>query len=290
METGRDDFSIALRSAFLKRETQQKFSLLALILLSLLLLFVETFENKYLDNIRFAIKDGIYRSSVVVSYPAEGIKVFKFKLQNHFSIFDKNEKMLNELKHLRKLNFQLNYLKAENKILSELVLTKTFSDFDVVQAKVLIDKKSPFLKSFIINKGKDFNFKKGMAVLSDGILLGRIVEVNYFSSRVLLLEDLNSKIPVIIEPFGFQAILSGKGKQLPILDFLPKQQKIKNGDIVYTSGKDGILTSGIPIGKVFVENNILKVELISNISQANYVNVVLKVKENKINNSNGTNN
>ena len=74
METGRDDFAIALRSAFLKKETQQKFSLLVLIILSILLLAVETFQNKYLDYVRFVIKDGIYRGSVVISYPGEGIK------------------------------------------------------------------------------------------------------------------------------------------------------------------------------------------------------------------------
>ena len=67
-------------------------------------------------------------------------------------------------------------------------------------AKVLIDKQSPFLRSVIINKGSKNNIELGMVVLDDGYLVGKIVEVNFFTSRVLLISDINSKIPVSLQP------------------------------------------------------------------------------------------
>ena len=71
----------------------------------------------------------------------------------------------------------------------------------------MLDKNSPYLNSAIINKGRNAGIKLGMPVLSKGNLAGRVVEVNFISSRILLLNDLNSRIPVVISPNGEQAIL-----------------------------------------------------------------------------------
>ena len=148
------------------------------------------------------------------------------------------------------------------------------------RSKVLIDKKSPFLKSIIINKGFNFGIEKGMAVLDGFYMVGRITEVNYLSSRALLISDLNSKIPVMIEPSGAKAIMSGTGKNYAILDFLPKNQKLENDNIVYTSGSDGIFSAGIPIGKIKLFEKKYRVEFFSDLSQINFIKVKLKKEKN----------
>ena len=140
----------------------------------------------------------------------------------------------------------------------------------------MIDKQSPYLNSFIINIGSNKNIKNGMAVLDGKNFVGRIVDVNFFSSRVLLVSDLNSKIPVIIEPSGHHAILSGYGTNKPILEYLPENYTIQDGDKVYTSGKEGIFSPGIPIGEVKIENNIIKVLLFSDLSQITFININLE--------------
>ena len=124
-----------------------------------------------------------------------------------------------------------------------------------------------------------------MAVLDGKYFIGRIVETNFFSSRVLLISDLNSKIPVIIEPNGYQAILSGTGNEYPLLDYLPRNHTLAEGNTIYTSGKEGIFSSGIPIGKVILDDdeNIL-VELFSNFTQLSYVNIDLNITNNGANN------
>ena len=139
----------------------------------------------------------------------------------------------------------------------------------------MIDKQSPYLNSFIINVGSNKGIKNGFAVLDGNNFIGRIVDVNFFSSRVLLVSDLNSKIAVVVEPSPHHAILSGHGMNKPTLEYLPKKHTIQNGDIVYTSGKEGIFSSGIPIGEVKIENNLITVLLFSDLSQITFININL---------------
>ena len=104
------------------------------------------------------------------------------------------------------------------------------SAFTTITAKVIIDKNSPYLNSVIINRGSSSRIKLGMPVLSEGNLVGRVVEVNFLSARILLLNDLNSKIPVMISPEGSQAILSGRGENKPKLEYLPEKFEL-NDDV-----------------------------------------------------------
>ena len=90
---------------------------------------------------------------------------------------------------------------------------------DRVYAKVLSDKNSPFLKSIIINKGSKHKINLGAVVKDKEYLIGKIVEVNYSTSRVLLLSDINSKIPVLIEPQGLLSILSGTGNKEGVIQY-----------------------------------------------------------------------
>ena len=152
----------------------------------------------------------------------------------------------------------------------------------MVIAKVLIDKQSPFLKSIIINRGSKNNLKKGMAVLSDNYLIGKIVEVNYLTSRVLLLSDLNSRIPVSIEPGNIQSILSGDGKNSGKIQYTKNNSEINSASIIYTSGTGGLLKPGIPIGKIDNIENQKMADFFVDFTQLRYVQVASYAeKENK---------
>ena len=139
----------------------------------------------------------------------------------------------------------------------------------------MLDKQSPYLNSFIINIGSNKNIKNGMAALDGKNFIGRIVDVNFFSSRVLLVSDLNSKISVITEPSTHHAILSGHGESEPTLEYLPENHNIQDGDKVYTSGKAGIFSPGIPVGEVKIKDDIIKVLLFSDLSQITFININL---------------
>ena len=139
----------------------------------------------------------------------------------------------------------------------------------------MLDKQSPYLNSFVINVGSNKGIKNGMAALDGKNFIGRIVDVNFFSSRVLLVSDLNSKIPILSEPSANHAILSGHGTSEPTLEYLPENHNIQDGDKIYTSGKEGIFITGIPIGEAKIVKNKIKVLLFSDLRQITFINIDL---------------
>ena len=273
MDTRRDDIGIVIRSAFLKRGTQQRFSLFVLIIFSIILIYVETIKSKPFDYLRSFIKDAIYRGSVIVSSPAKGIKFFSNSLAEHLRVFEENVRLKEENKELKEKKYYNSFLLIENNELKKIINEKKTISSNLITARVILDKKSPYLNSFIIGSGSNKKIKNSMPALDGSNFIGRVVNVNFFSSRILLITDLNSKIPVVIEPSGYNAILSGRGDNKPALDYLPKSNTLKPGDKVYTSGKEGIFKPGIPIGEVEFSNQNPFVKLASDINQITFVNI-----------------
>ena len=279
METSRDDFVIAIRSAFLKKGTQQRFSLLSLILFSIIFLILGSLNFKAIDYVKIFIREITYRSSFIISAPENFVKNSYILVQNHLNLYNENENNKSELAKLKSKDLVNEFIIMENKRLKEVVddyLVKS----DAVIAKVLSDKGSPFLKSIIINKGSKHQIKLGMAVLDGEYLVGKIVEVNYYSSRVLLLSDLNSKIPVIVEPNEVFSILSGTGQENGIIQYSMKYDDIRSESVIYTSGVGGLFRAGIPIGKINDTsiNEEKKVQFFSDFSQLRFVKVFSFIK------------
>jgi rod shape-determining protein MreC len=279
METSRDDFIIAIRSAFLKKENKQRFSLLGLILFSVIFLILGSFNFKVIDYIKIGIKEITYRSSLIVSVPENLIKNSLFKVDEHFNHYEDYQKIKYELNLLKSKDLSKTISNLENIKLKKLIDDYFITDNEIF-AKVLIDKQSPFLRSVILNKGSRNNIKLGMAVL-DGIhLVGKVVEVNYLTSRVLLLSDINAKIPVSLEPGDIQAIMSGTGKDKGILQYTKEPDSGKKNEdvLVFTSGAGGLFKSGIPIGIIKKEKNLLNKEKIVefgiDFSQLKYVKIL----------------
>jgi rod shape-determining protein MreC len=276
METSRDDVGIAIRSAFLVKGTKQKFSLLVLIILSIAFLFAERIDTKPLNYLRSFIKDTIYRSSALVNFPLKTISNVTVDIKKHLTLYDNYSQLVIENKELKNSVLKSEFLELENVQLKKVVEGEKNSSFNVISARVMLDKQSPYLNSFILNIGSNKNIKNGMAVLEGNNFIGRIVDVNFFSSRVLLISDLNSRVPVITQPEGYHAILSGHAENESALKYLPDNNNIKDGDKVYTSGKAGIFSPGIPIGEIKVKGNIVKVLPFSELNQITFVNIQLQ--------------
>ena len=275
MSTSRDDFGIAIRSALLQRGAKQKFSLFVLILLSLSIFVLDISQLKPIKILRSLLNDGVYRISAVSSSPIKFSGTVKDFFITHIFVYKENRKLKTELEELKNKDFQTLYLQTANKRLQDIIQLEKKSAFTTITAKVILDKNSPYLNSVVINRGSGSKIKLGMPVLSEGHLVGRVVEVNFLSARILLLNDLNSKIPVMISPKGSQAILSGRGEDKPKLEYLPEKFELSDKNLVFTSGKDGIFFEGIPIGNVIFEDNKMKVKLFSDPNQVSFVNVIL---------------
>jgi len=275
MDTRRDDVGISIRSALLDKGTKQKFSLIALVIISIILIVVEKIETKPLNIFRSFFEDVIYRSSIVIASPSKGIENFSSFIKGHLNLYRNYNELKKENDQLKNNISKENFLELENSQLRKLIDEQVISNNNLLSARVMLDKQSPYLNSYIINSGSNKNIKNGMAVLDGKNFIGRIVDVNFFSSRVLLISDLNSKIPVLIEPSASHAILNGRGSKEATLEYLPKKHTVKDGDTVYTSGKGGIFSPGIPIGKVKIVEKAFSVILFSDLDQVTFINIDL---------------
>ena len=274
MVTNRDDFVIAFRSAFLKKKDKQKFSLLTLLFLSILVIVLSNLNFKIIKFIKVGINEVVYRTSFLISAPENKIKEINIKIKNHLEIYDNYKIIEQELQNLKQQKLSNDFLELENEKLRNLINESIESDKTL--AKVLIDKESPFLKSIVLNKGSKDNIKIGMAVLDQSYLVGKVIEVNYTNSRALLLSDLNSKIPVVLEPIGMQAVVSGAGKEYGEIEYTKEEYKndIKAEEIiVYTSGLGGLFKPGLPVGKI-ERDNVKKINFFSDFKQLEYVNLI----------------
>ena len=272
--SSRDDFIIAIRSAFLKKQNKQRFSLIFLIFLSLIFLILGRIDFKAINYVKISIKEIVYRSSFVVSVPENYLKKTYQAIQSHFVIYDDYFEIKSEIKELKQQKTLDKFIVQENERLKK-IIDDYLEESEVQVAKIIIDKDSPFLKSLIVNKGSKNNIKLGMAVLDGSYLIGKVIEVNYLTSRILLLSDLNSKIPVIIEPGSFQSILSGTGRNHGIIQYLKESYSIEGDSTVYTSGAGGLFKAGIPIGRIKKNelNEEKKVEFLSDFSQLRFVKI-----------------
>ena len=256
-DSGRDDFIIAIRSAFLKKGTRQNFSLFTLLIVSIVVLSLEYFKSGPIDKFRSITKDFIFKGSFFVSVPFVYIKDKYYLFQDHIGMYEQFTFLREKNYDIESLKNQIEFYKGENLRLKQLIDERNIYSEKYLLAKVLLDQQSPFLKSMIINKGYKHGVRLGVAVKDQSYYVGKIINVNLLTSRILLASDLNSKIPVVVEPGGVNAILSGNGNNnFADLEFLPKLNDIKEGAIVYTSGIDGIIAPAIPIGKVIIKDEI----------------------------------
>ena len=274
MATGRDDFVIAIRSAFLKKKDKQKFSLLTLIILSIFVIVLSNFNFKAIQFVKLGINEVIYRSSHIASIPEKKFGELISEIRSHYDLHESYQKELIKIENIEQFKLLNDFLTAENEKLRDL-LDESISSNEIF-ARVLIDKDSPYLKSVVLNKGTKDKVKIGMAVLDDVYLVGQIIEVNYTNSRALLLSDLNSKIPSVLEPDDIQAVISGTGSDFGKIEHTQEDysQGFENKEIIaYTSGLGGLFKPGIPIGKI---DNISdgKVNFFSDFTQLNYVKIV----------------
>ena len=274
MATSRDDFVIAFRSAFLKKKDTQKFSLLTILFLSIFVIVLSNYNFKIIKFIKIGINEVIYRASFLISAPENKIQNINSQIKDHMKIYDNYKNLESELEILKQKRLSNDFLKMENDKLRKLINESIKSE--EILAKVLIDKESPFLKSIILNKGTKDKIKIGMAVVDKVYLVGKVIEVNYTNSRVLLLSDLNSKIPVILEPIGMQAIVSGTGEDNGKIQYTKEEygNEIKTQKIIaYTSGLGGLFKPGLPVGKIF-KSNINKINFFSDFRQLEYVKII----------------
>ena len=227
----------------------------------------------------------VYRSSFIVSIPENFIKRSFTEVSEYSTFFKSYKRDKIELDKLRSSNISNEIIFNENKELKGLI-DDYVSSSNKILAKVIVDHQSPFLKSIIINKGSKDDIKIGTNIYDKSYLVGRVIEVNYKTSRVLLLSDLNSNVPVTISPQNVQAIISGKGNDYGQIKYIKSglSKDFTDKSVIYTSGTGAVFKSGIPIGKIIMKDELSPswdIDFYSDFTQLKYVYAEVQSKINK---------
>jgi len=165
-------------------------------------------------------------------------------------------------------------LQAENKSLEKLLNVKIDTHQSYITARILSDNDASFVKTILVSAGEEDGVKKNQAVLSGEGIIGRVIEPGKNSARILLLTDVNSRLPVMIEGTNQKAILKGTNTQNPILKHLPDNIGAIDNSRIVTSGDGGLFPASLPVGRVVKKDGQYKVQLYGEIDKISYVRIV----------------
>jgi rod shape-determining protein MreC len=191
-----------------------------------------------------------------------------------FSVYEENQKLRDENARLRMAQSELGKLQREVKRYERLLRVPAEAPVAGVAGRVIADMSGPFMRSVIVSVGRDQGVAKGQAVVDDRGLLGRVIGTGRRSSRVLLLTDPNSRIPVIVEGANLKAIMAGDASDRPTLSYLPPGSRLTVGARVLTTADGGALPPGLIVGVVVRGTRSPRVELFTSERRADFVRVL----------------
>ncbi len=223
---------------------------LLLIILSVILMGISAFRPQALEPIRTGVSDIFSPVLAVVGLPFQKMTIFFHDITQFAQLQADNMRLEQENARLREWYQTALLLDSENKSLRKLLNLPVDAKYDHVGARVLSDAGSSFVKSVLVLAGKREGVQKGNAVLSEDGLVGRIIETGEKSSRVLLVTDMNSRVPVVVDETGQHAVMAGTNGVQPRLLHLPVGSEISEGVRIITSGYGGVFPKGIPVGRV----------------------------------------
>jgi rod shape-determining protein MreC len=225
--------------------------LVALLILVLLgLFFLWRIDSPRVERFRSALVDRFVPSFTWAMAPVTwGLGVVD-DFQSYSRLYEQNQQLREELRQMKAWKEAALQLEQKNARLLDLNHVRLDPKLTHVTGVVLADSGSPFRQSVLLNVGARDGIRDGWATM-DGIgLVGRISGVGQQTSRVILLTDSNSRIPVTVQPSGQQSILSGDNSDLPPLEFLEDPDEVRPGDRVISSGDGGMFPAGLLVGTV----------------------------------------
>lgn len=256
------------------KRRNSRVTLIVLLLVSIVLFFGNRGYDEGFQNARSEV-EGL--GSVVLSYvtlPLRGIENFSDDIKSRFTAHRDNEKLKQEIARLSDVEARANALAIKLSRFEKIFGVDGGSGIPErkIAARVVSEIDGPFARSALLNVGANQGVSEGDAVMTVDGLLGHVIRVGKRSSRILKLEDLNSRIAVMSKQSQSRAIMSGKNTRSPQLSFITGQSNWTNGDTVITSGDDGILPTGLPIGTANVDDNgEVNIELFSRQSFVDWV-------------------
>jgi len=257
------------------RVVAHRFSFILFLAFSLGLLFVGHTKPAVIGQVRARLVDGLAPVLDVMSRPMALVDSFAVRVQSYRSLLAENERLRTQNATLGRWQNAALALDNENKELRGLLNYKAEPSLSYVSARVIADAGGAFVRSLIVTAGRLDGVREGMAAMTGDGLIGRVIEVGEWTSRILLITDGNSRIPVMMTGTGDHAILAGDNAPQPKLLYMPQEADIKPGMRVLTSGHGGIFPPNLPVGIVSrVGHGEIEVAPIVSIGRVNQVRLI----------------
>lgn len=220
------------------------------VLCCLVLLVLWRVDNPRLERLRMSLVDAVAPSMVWANEPVDFVWNLARDYQNFINVYDQNRQLRREIQALRAWRERARVLEEENAQLRALNNVRLAARTTFVTGDVFADSGGPFLQSVLVNVGRRDGVEDGAAAVDGRGVVGRVVGVGQRASRLLLLTDFSSRVPVVVQPGGRRAVLSGDGTATPKLEFIDGTDRIQPGDLIETSGDGGVFPPDLPVGRV----------------------------------------
>lgn len=253
----------------------QRFAFVSLIIAAVALMIVGKADILLIERTRGVVADALSPLLDAMSRPAATIAEVVESVRELANLRAENARLKAENQRLQHWQTVARRLESENVVLHEQLNVIPDPDPGFVTARIIGDLGSAFGHSMLLNAGARQGVRKGQAVLAGEALVGHIAEVGERSSRLLLITDINAKIPVMVESSRTRAILSGDNKDRPKLNYVAGNTNIAVGERVVTSASGAAFPPGIPIGVVASSaDGIIRVEPFTRRHELEFVSIV----------------
>jgi rod shape-determining protein MreC len=253
----------------------QRFAFLFLILAAFGIMLLSKSETIVVEKVSTVVVDVFAPIMDVLSRPAAAANDAVKTVRGLADLRDENIRLARENERLLVWQEAARRLASQNQALQSLLDFKPSPNSQSIATRVIADSGGAFVRSIVVNAGDRDGVRKGQAAVSGAGLAGRVTTAGYRSARILLITDINSRVPILIESSRDRAILSGDNSGMPRLTFLPANASIKAGDRVITSGHGGVFPPGLQIGQVVPSGDgIMRVKPNVSFDQLEFVRLV----------------
>lgn len=242
--------------------------------LALVILVVARAQDGVVEGAREWMSDASAPVMEWFAEPAAYVRRLNEGVSSFFTVYEENQRLREEIAKLREAEREVATLQRKVQRYEELLKIPADTAAQSVAARVIADASGPFVQTVLINVGREQGVDKGQAVVDERGLLGRVITTGNRSARVLLLTDITSRIPVMIEGANLKAILVGDNTGQPTLEYLPPGSRITVGARVVTTPDGGAFPPGVPVGTIAADKNSPRVALLTAEGRADFVRIL----------------
>ncbi len=257
------------------RALAHRFGLFLLLMTAIALMIVGKVDPDSAVALRNGVVDTAEPVLDALSRPVESGNRIVAEIDGMLALREENAALHQAIDRLKRWELVARRMEAENAALRGLLNLRVESRPSFVTARVIGDSGNAYVRTLLANVGAVDGIVQGQAAITGQGMVGRVVEVGRRASRVLLVTDLNSRIPVVIEATRQRAVLTGDNTETARLTFLPRDAQVTVGARVVTSGHGGVLMPGLPVGVVSsITDGVVRVQPLADLGRIEYVRLI----------------